>query len=363
MPNKSLQRGDYSLLLAIESSSRPHSWYRVLADRQTGSLSCDCPPWTFARNLNTLGQRTCPHTAIGQRLVAGGQGNTPPPFHTPNAQTPLSMLLEATHTQWPGLRGEWSLETQAHAQVNNHPYTFVLLRLALGNGGTATGVAAFAEQHGTEPERMVAGVAGWCGYAIAAEVARLGGYPMVGQPPEHFTPKPASRRSTRPSRSTPAEVPSLVLPPLAMTDILKIGDEAILRDGLLPAQRAENTLRLFLGEQVYTQLEQQGFLDVSSVHYAREQRVYRLRRDPDKRQERRVRLFEHGRYVRDYCLVRGQDVPEADHFLTVWLGLLSDEMETLSVVGRHNIFAPLSDGFEQEVLPARWQARSSQPVC
>src|SRR6266700_5694968 len=44
---RSLANGDYSLVMAIESASRPDSWYRVLADRQTGALSCDCPPWTF----------------------------------------------------------------------------------------------------------------------------------------------------------------------------------------------------------------------------------------------------------------------------------------------------------------------------
>jgi len=46
---RSLANGDYSLVMAVESSSQPDSWYRVLADRNTGMLSCDCPPWTVRR--------------------------------------------------------------------------------------------------------------------------------------------------------------------------------------------------------------------------------------------------------------------------------------------------------------------------
>lgn len=98
----------------------------------------------------------------------------------------------------------------------------------------------------------------------------------------------------------------------------KAADEASARgDGLRPIERAEQTLRLFLGEQLYQQLETHGFLDVSSVRYAEEQRVYRLRRDPGKLCERRVRVFIHGQYFNDFCIVRAQSVPEADHFLTV----------------------------------------------
>ena len=124
---------------------------------------------------------------------------------------------------------------------------------------------------------------------------------------------------------------------------------------LTPAQRAENTLRLFLGPQ-HALLERQGFLDVSSgLHPGR---VYRLRRDPQRRYERRVRVFEQGRYQADYCIVRAQSVPEADHFLTLFFGLVADERRILSVVQRGNIFSPNSDGQERETTPAVWQARA-----
>ncbi len=74
--------------------------------------------------------------------------------------------------------------------------------------------------------------------------------------------------------------------------------------GLRPEQRAEATLRMILGQQTYTLLERQGFLDVLSVHYADRQRVYRLRRDPNHLRERWVRVIERGHYVADQCIVR-----------------------------------------------------------
>jgi hypothetical protein len=145
---------------------------------------------------------------------------------------------------------------------------------------------------------------------------------------------------------------------IGLRDILRVGDQVDLGDGYTPIQRAENTLRLFLGEELYTRLEHQHFLDVSSVRYAHEQRVYRLRRDPAKQRDRRVRIFNFNRYVNDYCIVRAQDVPEADHWLTVFLRLISDEDALLSVVQSYNIFPPHSDDYyqrEEEIVPAIWQ--------
>src|SRR6266702_4619078 len=269
---RSLARGDYSLLMAVESASRPDSWYRVLTDRRTGALSCDCPPWTFNHD-----QRTCTHSELGARLVGAG-GNRP--SDRAAAPSAVSPLITATQQQWPGLQGVWSIEERT-APIKENPFRFVLLRLDLGNGGTATGTVAFAERHHHSQAHIEAWVAGWAGYAIAAEVARLGGFPLAGQPPEHF-------------------------------------------------------------------------LDVPSVHYAAAQRVYRLRRDSAKAHERRVRVFERGQYSKDFCIVRGQDVPEADWWLGLFLGLMSDEQSTLSVVGRHNVFSPFSDGEERETVPPVW---------
>jgi len=258
--------------------------------------------------------------------------------------------LAATQEQWPGLQGVWSVEQRTSA-INAKPYHFVLVRLNTGNGDTVTGVVAFAQAHRHSEAEMISGVAGWAGYAIAAEVARLGGFPMAGQPPEHFriTRRPASGRTQR--RTT-------ALPDIGLWDILRVGDVIDQGDGLTPNQRASNTLRLFLGEEMYGQLEQQGFIDVPSVRYANEQRVYRLRRDPARQRDRRIRIFERGMYTKDFCVVRGMDCPSDDVFLTNFLQLLSDEESALSVVQPHNIFPPYSDSSERERIPAVWRPRA-----
>ncbi|MBV9231532.1 MAG: hypothetical protein JOZ18_19645 [Chloroflexi bacterium] len=358
---RSLANGDYSLVMAIESASRANSWYRVLADRRTGNLSCDCPAWTFNQAGGTV--RTCKHTQLAQQLAAPQAQEAPISLPGPTQilrqitrlliPAPANggerdtveehPLIQAARQQWPGLGGSWSLE-QRRSMHDNRPYQFVLLRLLTGNGHTATGVVAFAERYHPTVESMSAGVAGWAGYAIAAEVARAAGYALAGQPPEHFKVSSRGRAGT---------------PRIGLSDILRVGDQVNLGDGLAPVQRAENTLHLFLGEELYAQLERQHFLDVSSTLYASEERVYRVRRDPAKQRDRRVRVFKGSAYVNDYCIVRGQDVPEADHWLTVFLRLISDEEGALSVVRNYNVFPPHSDDYyqrEEETIPAVWRA-------
>jgi hypothetical protein len=343
---RSLANGDYSLVMAIESASRANSWYRVLADRHTGNLSCDCPSWTFRQGGNTV--RSCKHTQVAQLLVnpqelVNVQRAGTPLERASGAATNTNLLVQSTRQQWPGLGGRWSIE-QRTSSIDDHPYHLVMLRLTTGNGTTASGLVAFAQPFHPTIGSMVAGVAGWAGYAIAAEVARVAGYPMAGQPPDHF--KMIRREGTGRGRRP------------GLGDILRVGDQVDLGDGYTPVQRAENTLRLFLGTELYTQLENQHFLDVSSVCYAHERRIYRVRRDPAKRRDRRVRVFTKGSYINDFCIVRGQDVPEADHWLTVFLGLISDEEQTLSVVQNYNVFPPHSDDYlqrEEETMPAIWQ--------
>jgi hypothetical protein len=347
---RSLLRGDYNLLMAIESSSRANSWYRVLVDRQSRLLSCDCPPWTFNRNQDANGHRFCPHTVTAERLIAANQTAAGTSQHFTPA-TLASQLLVAAQEQWPGLRGIWSIE-ERDANIGTKSYHFVLLRLELGNGGTATGVVAFANAHHHSVNEMIPGVAGWAGYAIAAEVARLAGHPFMGQVPEHFR---IDRRSTERRRAQP-ERPSAATQHIGLEDILRVGDIVNLGDGLTPKQRAANTLRFFIGEETYSQVERQGFLDVSSAKHSG--RVYRMRRDPDR--ERRVRVMEESVYRSDYCIVSSQDVPPDDLFLTVMLGLMSDEDALLAVVNPHfNIFPPNSDGRERETIPAVWHPRAT----
>lgn len=352
---RSLANGNYSLVMAIESSSRANSWYRVLADRQTGNLSCDCPVWIYRQEGDEA--RACKHTRLAQ-LLARTQGQGPVANlnsvqqHVTNTPTPIpgtlqvagnDPLIQATRQQWPGLGGHWSLERRS-CTIDGAAYHFVLLRLVTGNGVTATGVVSFTPRFHPTVESMIGGVAGWAGYAIAAEVARSAGYPMAGQPPDHFK---VTRRTRRGQTG------------LGLGDILRVGDQLDLGDGLRPQQRAENTLRLFLGEELYTRLEHQHFLDVSSMLYPQEQRVYRLRRDPARQRERRVRVFKRGLYTNDFCIVRGQDVPEADHWLTNFLTFISDEAGAISVVQNYNVFPPHSDDYyqhEEETVPAIWRA-------
>ena len=77
-----------------------------------------------------------------------------------------------------------------------------------------------------------------------------------------------------------------------------------------------------------------------------------------KERERRVRVFKRGTYTEDNCIVKGQDIPEADFYLTTFLMFLSDENIALSVVGRHNVFPPYSDSTVRETVPAVWQPRN-----
>jgi len=340
---RSLANGDYRLIMAIESASRANSWYRVLTDWRTGNFSCDCPAWTFRHDGDTV--RSCKHTRLAQ-LLTNPQNVGTPIERASGAAAVNNLFVQAAQQQWPGLGGRWSIE-QRSSQLDGIPYYFVLLRLTTGNGTTATGLVAFTQRYHPTQQSMLAGVAGWAGYAIAAEVARVAGYPLAGQPPEHFT---ITRRSTTTGTRPRAQR-------IGLRDILRVGDQVDLGDGYTPTQRAENTLRLFLGEELYATLERQHFLDVSSVRYAAEQRVYRLRRDPAKQRERRVRVFKFNRYVNDYCIVRAQDVPEADHWLSIFLSLLSDEERAISVVQSYNIFPPHSDDYyerEEEVVPAIW---------
>ncbi len=339
---RSLAAGHYSLVMAIESASRPDSWYRICQDRATFELSCDCPSWTFARS-----QRVCKHTSLAQLLLTS-TASPSAPGHTaarPPVIAPLTHpYVAATHQQWPGLGGTWSVE-ERQTRIGSDAYQIILLTLHTGNGDHVSGCAAFATRHHAN-RSLLPGIAGWIGYAISAEVCRRGNLPLAGAPPQHFR---LPRRGS--GRTSPGVV--------GLADILRIGDVTDLGDGLTPQMRAEQTLALFLGP-LYTQLEQQHFLDVSSALYPH--RVYRLRRDPAKQRERRVRVFEHGRYVKDFCIVRSQNVPEPDHVLTVFLRLLSDEAGALSVVGRHNIFASHSDDWQQhedETIPAVWRPRAA----
>jgi len=364
---RSLRNGDFDLVLAIQSPSSPDRWYRVLLDRASARngetvLSCDCVGWLQdARNLaarralaadrSDVGLRVprgCKHTDAAQALLGTPSSATMPCYRTDHP------YVGATRTRWAPLRNfvpedSWAIQ-EARITVSDEPYHLVLLQATGTTGTIATAAIAFASCHPATLGSRAAPVGDWGGYSIAASFCRQAGVPLVGEPPLHFA-------EALPGRSAPRRAP--LQPGTSTRAILAIGDQRDLGDGLTPAQRAENTLRLFLGPQ-HALLERQGFLDVSSGLYPG--RVYRLRRDPQRRYERRVRVFEQNRYVNDFCIVRAQSVPEADQFMSVYFGLIADERRILSVVQRGNIFGCYSDGHERETVPAVWQPRSGSPV-
>jgi hypothetical protein len=369
MPTKSLVHGDYLFVMLVESASArgPNTWYRVLADKLTGLLSCDCHTWVYKGDVETDAQghqtRLCKHTRFGRRLLAlqGTAGTTPiQPVAGQAAVATTHPLVAATQQQWRGLGGVWGIE-QRSALIGNEDYELVLLSLRPGNGGLATGLVAFSHRHHDRRDyaSMVPGIALWGGYSLASQVAHLHGFTSVAPPTVHFKVPGRDGQGRRDgTRTQGAQQQVPFASRVGLADILRVGDHADLGDGLTPEVRAEHTLRLFLGETLYAQLDRDGYLDVSSVRFAESQRVYRLRRDPHRASERRVRIFEFGRHIHDYCIVRGQvGIPEADHFLTVFLGLLSDEQELLRVVTGSNIFGPDSESIGPERAPAIWKAR------
>jgi len=362
---RSLRNGDFDLVLAIQSPSSPDRWYRVLLDRSQACagetvLSCDCVGWlqdarnAAARRALAAGRsdtglrvpRGCKHTDVAMTLLGTSSAGAMPRYRTDHP------YVGATRTRWAPLcdfvpEDGWGLQ-EARITVRDEPYHLVLLQATGTTGMIATAAIAFATCHPATLGSRAAPVGDWGGYTIAASFCRQAGVPLAGEPPLHFA-------ETRAGRSAPRRAP--LQPGTSTREILAIGDQRDLGDGLTPMQRAENTLRLFLGPQ-HALLERQGFLDVSSGLTAG--RVYRLRRDPQRRYERRVRVFEQGAYVRDLCIVRAQSVPEADHFLTLFFGLVADERRILSVVQRGNIFGAQSDGHERETVPAVWQPRANQ---
>lgn len=337
----SLISGDYRLIGAIQGSA-PQNWYRQCLDarsprRADGSfvLSCDCPAWIN----NHTGNRTCKHTRVSSQLLAGQ-------FFTNARPCPEPLTLTTVRAMQPliqGIGGTWRIE-ECLAPIVSAPYRFSLLEVITADGPQASAFVAMNMRSSPHVQDVSAAVAAWSGWAVAAEIARLSGFAQVGAPPDtHYR----FRRSTRGDGTQH----------FGVHDLLTIGDQTNLGDGRTPRQRAEATLQMFLGP-LYATLVSQGYLDVSSRQYAG--RVYRLRLDPARQCDRRVRVFEQGRYVRDLCIVRHDRLtPVQDGFLTVFLGLLSDEQQVLRVVGQHNIFSPYSDGREREDGPANWVPRAA----
>jgi hypothetical protein len=376
---RSYRNGNYRLIAAVEAGSRADSWYRVLQDVSSEALSCDCAAWI----MNQSGSRSCKHTEFGRALL-----RAPNATLQANAQMILAAqarsaedhpLVAATREQWfGGVSARWGIE-ERETRIGGDAYHAVLLAMETGDQVHAHAVVAFNARHSRASRdpvaRMVAGVAGWAGYEMAAQLARAAGFPLAGAPPDHYTMPTRQTGGGRGARAPqPIDGRLMPEPEYGLADILRVGERTNLGDGLTPEQRAEATLRLFLGDY-YNQWQRDGYLDVPSRERGR---VYRLRRDPHNRSERRVRVFDGTRWVKDWCIVRAQQVPLADHLLTLFLGLTSDERRTIEVVRRGNVFSPHSDDHYDnsggptclcgmaphsagvcETTPPQWRARTA----
>lgn len=369
MPARSVANGDYLTLMYVQSASRSLDWYRVALDRRSRARSCDCPIWTFNRSRD----RTCKHTRFVESLLllqlehdghhehpgARGIGTEADVIDDDDSHP----YVQAIAQQFPGFRGHWRVRERI-GRIEHDAYRVVQLRFTSGNGDTIEATLAFAEAHHLTEIARRGEIAVRAGYCIGLELAHRRGIVLDVRPPSHYRATAAATRTYLPTRRAGDELPAI-----AVDHILRVA--GVPAAGSTPVDRAEGTLRLMLGDATYAQLLRDGYLDVPSARYANRRRVYRLRRDPARSTDKRVRVFEEagGRmtYFKDFCIVRTSfSVPEADHFLSKWLGLLSDELSILEVLRTCNIFAPHSDDYgariEEPTLPV-WREPGSTLVA
>src|SRR5262249_8306942 len=156
-----------------------------------------------------------------------------------------------------------------------------------------------ADHHRLSDQERLGEVAVRAGYCLALELAHRRGIRLDVRPPSHYTAHgthaataataatAAIPPATRGRRRThlPEQRTAVELPAIGLDRILRVAGTPAAGD--TPLERAEGTLRLMLGDQIYQDLMQQGYLDVPSVRYADRGRVYRLRRDPARTEDKR----------------------------------------------------------------------------
>jgi hypothetical protein len=220
---RSLAAGDYTLLMAVESASAPHSFYRILQSLHDGQLSCDCPAWRFSRAT----VRICKHTQPVAPLVRMADADiTSATLAAAAPSTVDPVLVRAIQHQWPMLTGTWGTQAR-HMLIGDEGYRVVLVTLLTPNDDFASGAVAMAECHGHRAT-MLQAIAAWTGYAIASGIARRNGYPLQNTPPQHFIhpgrqPRTAQTPPTRPIPRQPSH--------LGLGDILRaVGDQEQLGD-------------------------------------------------------------------------------------------------------------------------------------
>jgi hypothetical protein len=352
----SLVDGAYQLVGVIQGST-PTAYYRQCLHRHQPqradmrlNLSCDCAAWT----MNQRGNRTCKHTDVTDALLAQ---RLLPNRHSLRGEPVAATTVVAMQTLLQPF-GERAVRVEEYeALLAGSAYRFSFLELAL-DAGDARAFVATNQRHALSLQDTAMAVAAWAGWAVCREVAQRAGFD-VGPPPQNFY---RMRRSGgRGAGAADANAAGL-----GIVDLLEVGQRD-LHDGRSKNERAEAMLQTFLGP-LYTQLTapEVGYIDVPSKQ--QRGRVYRLRLDPRRRDDRRIRVFVDGRYHDttvdrrngfDLCVVRSweaRSIPVQDAFLSNFLELCADEQLLWQRLAPHNILCTYSD-FRQdrETVPAIWQ--------
>lgn len=304
MPTRSIASGQLRIQAAYEGS-HAEQFYAVCLDadnlrRGDGryNLTCDCASWVANQSARSSGiERICKHTEATNRLLHGhtflharcpaGDGVQ---LRNVIAMQPLLQPIE--DATW-RLQDVEATVDGLGASGSSSTYRMVLLNVTTVDGTAASACVALNNKHHHTVQRTTAAVAAYGGWAIAAEIARVSGFGTVGPPPPRYT----FRQGTPSRRLTASPTSIAAARRIGLHDLLQLGTATDLGDGLQPAQRAEHTLQFFLGQQ-YALLQQHHFLDVPSRHFPG--RVYRLRIDPHRQSDRRIRVYEQGIYRHDY---------------------------------------------------------------
>ena len=252
---RSLANGDYTFVMLVESAKAEiNTWYRVLRNKITGHLSCDCPIWVFGRDTEVDEQgamiRLCKHCRGARELLARQRPHTAPVLAdlAPAPVPTTHPLVAATQQQWRGLGGVWRVE-QRSVLLGDEAYELVLISLQSGNGFLATGLVAFSARHHRRDDyqSMIPGIALWGGFSIASQIAQTQeGFETIAPPNVFFKVRDTGRNpapEAQPRQTVSAtQLRQPTRPPrVGLADVLRVGDNLNSRDGLAPAERAEST--------------------------------------------------------------------------------------------------------------------------
>ncbi len=401
--SKSIADGSYRMVGTVRSASDPNAWYPVSLDVSKPrhaphaherpedapwNLSCVCPAWTRDQR-GQHPRRSCKHTdplsALLNKQRPEGLRVIPPRIVGGER---IGQVIGA-NPALAHLTGSWAMQEfeapvfgTSKGRLEPDPYHWFLLSVKLADLTQATGIVALpADEVPQDPRILNQTIAAWCGYQIAADVLLRAGQ-QPGVPPTYYRDEGRHGKRARKVqdglRDAPKAPRQTDAPKYGIGDLMVAMHDADQGDGMTPAQRAEDLLRLMLGGQ-YAQVDPdrtpyQGYLDAPSKHPQQtldylwqldrsgtgrrslsgygvpktcRELVFRVRVDKGRKYDRRVRVWIDGQYRLDLCIVRegyiGSKVPVADGFLSRYLGFLANELNVLGVIGGYNLFPRFSD--------------------